>query len=70
MYRFHVPDMNCGGCLRSIRQAIQRIDPQAQVEGDLESRVVTVASQQGEVLLLSALDMAGFPAHLLSHHEA
>ncbi|MGO4526925.1 heavy-metal-associated domain-containing protein [Microvirga sp. 2MCAF35] len=70
MYRFHVPDMNCGGCLRSVRQAIQRIDPQALVEGDLETRIVTVSSHQGEALLLSALDMAGFPAHLLSQHEA
>ncbi|WP_262031252.1 heavy-metal-associated domain-containing protein [Microvirga sp. Mcv34] len=70
MYRFHVPDMTCGGCLRSVRQAIQRIDPQAQVDGDLESHVVTVASSQGEALLLSALDKAGFPARLLSQHEA
>ena len=70
MYRFHVPDMNCGGCLRSVRQAIQKIDPQARVEGDLESRVVTVTSHQGEALLLSTLDMAGFPARLLSQHEA
>jgi copper chaperone len=70
MYRFHVPDMHCGGCLRSVRQAIQNIDPQAKIEGDLENRVVTISSSQGEALLLSALDTAGFPAHLLSAHEA
>ncbi|EIM24571.1 heavy-metal-associated domain-containing protein [Microvirga lotononidis] len=70
MYRFHVPDMSCGGCLRSVEQAIRTIDPQAEVDGNLENHVVTVASSQGEARLLSALEMAGFPAQLLSQQEA
>lgn len=70
MHHFHVPDMHCGGCLRAVRQAVQKLDPHAQVEGDLENRVVTIVSSQGETLLRSALDQAGFPTQTILRQDA
>ena len=70
MHRFHVPDMHCGGCLRSVTRALQKVDPHAQVEGDLDSRVVTVASSVEATRLLSALMSAGYPAQPTPQHGA
>ena len=38
MFRFHVPDMACGGCVRSITKAIQDADATATVEADTAAR--------------------------------
>ncbi|WP_262299784.1 heavy-metal-associated domain-containing protein [Microvirga sesbaniae] len=70
MHHFHVPDIQCGGCLRSIRQALQALDPQAQVEADLESRVVAVATDREEAAILAALHRAGYAARPLSQQHA
>jgi copper chaperone len=70
MHQFHVPDMHCGGCLRAVRQAVQTLDPEAQVEADLKNRVVTIVSSQGEASVLSALDRAGFPARPILRQDA
>ena len=70
MHHFHVPDMHCGGCLRAVTQAVQKLDPHAQVEGDLENHVVTIASSQEETPLRSALDQAGFPAQSILRQDA
>lgn len=44
MHRFHVPGMKCDGCLGSVTRAIRSLDPQARIEGDLESREIKVTS--------------------------
>ena len=70
MHHFHVPDIHCGGCLRSLRQALQTLDPQAQVEGDLESRVIAVATSRDESAILAVLHSAGYAARPLSQQDA
>ena len=67
MHVFHIPGMNCGGCLRAITRSILALDPQAQVEADLEARTVKVVSRQSEASLLSALRNGGYPAQPLAH---
>ncbi len=67
MHVFHVPGMNCGGCLRAITRAIQALDPQAKVEADLEARTIRVASTESEATLLDALSDADYPAQPLAH---
>jgi copper chaperone len=62
MRHFHVPGMTCGGCLKAVTRAIQKLDSQAAVEGNLENRTITVNSQKPEALLLVALENAGYPA--------
>ncbi len=70
MHIFHVPGMNCGGCLRAVTRAVQALDPQAQVEADLEARIVRVVSRQSEASILDALGTGGYPAQPLAHPAA
>lgn len=65
MLRFHVPDMTCGGCLKAVTRSIQKVDPQALVEGTLGTREIAVTSDKSETALLSALAEAGYPAQAL-----
>jgi copper chaperone len=67
---FHVPGMNCGGCLRAITRAVQALDPQARVEADLEARTIKVVSSESEATLLKALSGGGYPARSLSQENA
>ncbi len=70
MHSFHVPGLNCGGCLRAITRAVQALDPQAKIEADLEARTVKVASRQSEAALLNALSNGGYPAQPLARPAA
>ena len=62
MTRFTVPDMTCGGCVKAITTAIQRLDPKAVVATDLDSHRVDVTSAQPEAALAQAIEDAGFTA--------
>jgi len=62
MTRFTVPDMTCGGCVKAITGAIQRLDPKAVVTTDLDTHRVEVASSQPEAALAAAIEDAGFTA--------
>jgi copper chaperone len=66
MHVFHVPGMNCGGCLRAITRSIQALDPVAQVQADLEVRTLMVTSTRSETSLLDALRDGGYPAQPLA----
>ncbi|WP_445504049.1 heavy-metal-associated domain-containing protein [Microvirga sp. G4-2] len=66
MHRFHIPGMTCGGCLGAVTKAIQKLDPQARIEGKLENRTITVATDKAEAPLLNALEKAGYPAQAVS----
>ncbi len=70
MHIFHVPGMNCGGCLRAVTRAVQALDPLAQVEADLEARTVKVVSKQSEASLLEAQSNGGYPAQPLARPAA
>jgi copper chaperone len=69
MHHFHIPGMTCGGCLGAVTKAIHKLDPQAQVEGNLENRTVTVRSDKAAASLLAALENAGYPARPVSDSE-
>jgi copper chaperone len=62
MHRFHIPTMTCGGCLAAVTRALRKADPAVEIDGRLQTREVTVASDQSEAALLSALREAGYPA--------
>ncbi|MBM1174184.1 heavy-metal-associated domain-containing protein [Microvirga arabica] len=70
MHLFHVPGMNCGGCIRAIARAVQALDPQARVEADLETRTIKVASRQSEAALLNVLSNGGYPAEPVARPAA
>lgn len=60
METFKLPDMTCGGCVRKVTQAVQRIDPAADVQANLETHEVKVQSAQPRPALEAALKGAGF----------
>lgn len=66
MDQFRVPGMTCAGCLRGVTKAFEKLDQQAHVEGSLEQRTITVASDKSASSLLAALENAGYPAQLVS----
>lgn len=61
MLRFHIPNMTCGGCAKSVTQALLSVDPQALIETDPPSREVRVHSAVDETTFLAVLDEAGYP---------
>lgn len=60
--KFHIENMTCGGCARSVTRTIQTVDPAADVRIDVEARSVEVRTHAAPEALASALDAAGFPA--------
>ena len=61
MIRFHIPNMTCGGCIRSISNALLGVDPQARIETDLAAHEVRVDSASDENAFRAALAEAGYP---------
>ncbi|ARU04389.1 heavy metal transport/detoxification protein [Comamonas serinivorans] len=57
---FHVQGMSCSHCERAVTQAVQALDPQAQVTIDLASGRVEVASSQPAAALAQAIAQAGY----------
>lgn len=59
--RFHLNDMTCDGCVRGVTRAIQRVDPQAEVDADPPSRRIDVRTTASREAIEVALSDAGFP---------
>lgn len=59
--QFHLDDMTCGGCARTVTKAIQTIDPDANVVTDPPTRLVQVETSVPEEQIVTALREAGFP---------
>lgn len=59
--RFHLDDMTCGGCARTVTKVIQGIDPAASVIADPPNRTVQVQTTASEAQIAAALREAGFP---------
>ncbi len=63
MLRFKVDKMGCGGCAQAVTQAVQAIAPDAQVEVDLATKLVTVSGASGPAERIArAIGEAGYPA--------
>ena len=57
---FHVPDMHCDGCIRSLTGAVRTVDGQATLLADLHSKQVRVTSTAAADTLAEAMRDAGF----------
>lgn len=65
MLKFEVKDMSCGHCAGSITRAIKEVDPQADVNVDLDGKVVSINTNADAAKIKNAIDEAGFtPAAL------
>lgn len=60
--RLHIAKMACGGCVKSVTEAVQKLDPAARVQADLSARIVSVESRAPQAALEKALATAGYPA--------
>lgn len=60
--QFHIQNMTCFGCARSVTAAIQSVDKAAVVKADPESRKVEVETSAARAELEAVLAEAGFPA--------
>ncbi len=58
--KYKVSGMTCGGCVRSVTNAITARDSAAKVEVDLPTGVVTVDGDLSEDTVKDAVEGAGF----------
>ena len=61
MLRFHIPNMSCGGCSKSVTKALLGVDPEARIETDTTAREARVESTVEEDVFIAALTAAGYP---------
>jgi copper chaperone len=57
---FNVQGMTCGHCERAVTQAVQQVDPQAEVTIDRASGKVEVQSTQPRESLVKAIAEEGY----------
>lgn len=57
---FKVPDMACSACVNTIKEAIAQLDKEAVVRTDLDSKQVSIETQQPEETVKQAIVEAGY----------
>lgn len=57
---FSVQGMSCNHCAKAVTKAVQQLDPQAQVQVDLEGKKVEVESTQPRESLAKAIADEGY----------
>ena len=57
---FDVQGMSCNHCAKAVTQALQELDPQAQVQVDLAGKKVEVESAQPRQALAQAIADEGY----------
>ncbi|EAQ05313.1 heavy-metal-associated domain-containing protein [Yoonia vestfoldensis] len=62
MNTFHIPDMSCGHCKTIVEKAIKGLDPEAQINFDMETRRIALGSVVDTAIVQAALAEAGYPA--------
>ncbi|MDB5878001.1 MAG: putative copper chaperon [Variovorax sp.] len=58
--KFEVAGMSCGHCVSAVQNAVQTVDPEAQVTVDLATGHVDVVSEQPRADLAAAIENAGY----------
>ncbi|CAM3798918.1 heavy-metal-associated domain-containing protein [Polynucleobacter arcticus] len=61
MFTLQVSGMTCGGCINAVTRAIQAQDPQAKVQADLPTQVVSLETSLSPELAAELITDAGFP---------
>ena len=60
MHSFDIPTMTCGHCVRAVTEAVQAVDPAAQVTTDLPTHHVEVQTSAPREALVAKLAEAGY----------
>ncbi|MBU3628115.1 heavy-metal-associated domain-containing protein [Polynucleobacter sp. AP-Reno-20A-A9] len=61
MLSLKVSGMTCGGCINAVTRAVQAEDPQAKVQADLASQIVTLETTLSAAQASQLITDAGFP---------
>ena len=61
MYQLQVENMTCGHCVSAVTKAVQSVDPQAQVQIELEEKSVKVGTDKALEAISAAIVEAGYP---------
>ena len=61
MLSLKVTGMTCGGCINAVTRAIQFQDPQAKVQADLATQMVSLETSLSEAQASQLITDAGFP---------
>jgi copper chaperone len=61
MFTLKVSGMTCDGCIYAVTRAIQAQDPQAKVQADLPTQVVSLETSLSPELAAELITDAGFP---------
>jgi len=54
--------ISCGGCVNTVTKAIKKVDANAIVQGDPQTKTVLVETQSSEATIKAAIAKAGYPA--------
>lgn len=60
MLKLKVSGMTCGGCAKSVTNAVKKVAPAADVNVDLKAGEVTVAGTEARDRVAAAITEAGF----------
>lgn len=60
MIRLSVPEMSCGHCEKTIREAVKDVDRDARVVVDLDSRIVDIETARTRDDVSGAIARAGY----------
>ena len=60
MYILRVQNMNCGGCVNTIKKTIQQIDALAVIDVELSTKTLRINSSMPEAVIIQAISDAGF----------
>jgi copper chaperone len=60
--KFQVSGMSCNHCVTAVQNAVQTVDPEAQVTVDLDTGHVDVVSHQPRQDIILAIENAGYRA--------
>ncbi|MBU3708701.1 MAG: heavy-metal-associated domain-containing protein [Burkholderiaceae bacterium] len=60
MYELKVDGMTCGGCVSSVKRALQAIDANASIDVDLQSKTVKIDTAVELHAVKAAVEDAGY----------
>lgn len=63
---FHIANMSCSGCARTVTGVIKTLDPRADIKADIASRMIEVATSSTRAEIEAALARANYPAHFIA----
>jgi copper chaperone len=57
-----VPNISCGGCVSTITEAIKKVDSNATVQGNSQTKTISVETQSSETEIKAVMANIGYPA--------